>query len=165
MTFHSHLYWTRKTSAFFQASEFHSVFLIFMDPSCAKQTLRKNKLLHGSKNTDTKCVFTVAPNLCQVTVMFLKTLLGRMRSDEFWDVFSISRCVTVIVWFESLRVASCVRMICGGYEILLQETSLHHWSHICLDLLLPWTLKPASRTWRYSSVESLNQSKHSHPWP
>ena len=68
----------------------------FLDPSWAKYPKHPEAKLWGKQVVDvvawfkiltflnhTNVVFAVSPNLCQVTVMFLKTLLGRMRSDEF----------------------------------------------------------------------------------
>lgn len=152
------------TFCFAEASEFPEVFLVsFLDPSWAKYPKHPEAKLWGKQVVDvvawfkiltflnhTNVVFAVSPNLCQVTVMFLKTLLGRMRSDDLF-VF-ISGLVTAIVWFESLRVASCVRMILwGAWNGVASNLSAPLMTHL-FGSSLSLDLEARSKNWRYSSV-------------
>ena len=162
------------TFCFAEASEFPEVFLVsFLDPSWAKYPKHPEAKLWGKQVVDVDAWFKILTFLNHTNVVsqfhqiFAKwqwcfwkhSLVGCGRTNFVF----ISGLVTAIVWFESLRVASCVRMILwGAWNGVTSNLSAPLMTHLFGSSL---SLDLEARSKNREIFQCLNQWNQTHPWP
>ena len=144
----------------------------FLDPSWAKYPRHPETKLWGKQVVDVAW-FKILTFLNHTNVVSQFHQIFAKWQWCFWKHSSvgcgrmnfvfISGLVTVIVWFQSLRVASCVRIILwGAWNGVTSNLSAPLMTHLFGSSL---SLDLEARSKNREIFQCLNQWNQTHPWP